>query len=334
MAEVSRVLSLLREETSITDEVLGALARCFRLHRTLYLSFRSFSGTKLDANARAAIRKALVLLKGKETKLTKASEALREHQQLHAEVESLRQEVRSGEQQVQDCARKLTEADAVLRGPLRDAKRLLEAGRKAEAAEIDVRDIVDYAQRISGITSAPAYWKPGMAMVGFAPPAPRPEMMRAGALSAFAVSPGTSSLSLPDLLTLARDLDRPPDQTGTAGAAGGGGAAGSDSTNSSSNSSSPSGDGRNRKDEPGGAGDEEGSPKRRGVKRPAGAGEDSDGGSGGGSGKGKPSKAAAAASGGSFARPTPPKRPKISLDLDDLDSDDDDDDSGSSGDEE
>lgn len=60
---------------------------------------------------------------------------VREHQKLHAEVESLRQQVRSGEQQVQDCARKLTEADAVLRGPLRDAKRLLEEGRKAEACE-------------------------------------------------------------------------------------------------------------------------------------------------------------------------------------------------------
>ncbi|CAM9332698.1 unnamed protein product [Ectocarpus sp. 12 AP-2014] len=332
MAEVSRVLSLLREETSITDEVLGALARCQRQ------GLKGVSGTKLDANARAAIRKALVLLKGKESKLTKAGEALRKHQQLHAEVESLRQKVRSGEQQVQDCARKLTEADAALRGPLRDAKRLLEAGRKAEAAEIDVRDIVDYAQRISGITSAPAYWKPGMAMVGFAPPAPRPEMMRAGALSAFAVSPGTSSLSLPELLTLARDLDRPPDQTGAAGAAGGpaggGGAAGSDSS-SSSNSSSPSGDGRSRKDEPGGTGGGEGPPKRRGVKRPAGASEDSGGSpdGGGGGGKGKPSKASVSASGGSFARPTPQKRPKISLDLDDLDSDDDDD-SGSSGDEE
>lgn len=35
MAEVSRVLSLLREETSITDEVLGALARCQRQGRVL-----------------------------------------------------------------------------------------------------------------------------------------------------------------------------------------------------------------------------------------------------------------------------------------------------------
>lgn len=57
-------------------------------------------------------------------------------------------------------------------------------------AEIEVGDVVDYAQRISGITSAPPYWKPGMAMVGFVPPAPRPEMMRAGALSAFAVATG------------------------------------------------------------------------------------------------------------------------------------------------
>lgn len=61
---------------------------------------------------------------------------------------------------------------------------------KPATAEIAVSDIVDYAQRISGITAAPSYWKPGMAMVGFAPPAPRPEMMRAGALSAFAVTTG------------------------------------------------------------------------------------------------------------------------------------------------
>lgn len=57
------------------------------------------------------------------------------HQQLHAEVESLREKVRSGERRVQDCARRLTEADAALKGPLAAAKRLLEAGRKAEAGE-------------------------------------------------------------------------------------------------------------------------------------------------------------------------------------------------------
>lgn len=58
------------------------------------------------------------------------------HQQLHAEVESLRQEVRAGEKRVQDCAQRLTQAEAALRGPLGDAKRLLEAGRKAEAGKV------------------------------------------------------------------------------------------------------------------------------------------------------------------------------------------------------
>ena len=57
------------------------------------------------------------------------------HQELHAEVEFLRAEVNSGEQQVQDCARRLTEADNALKGPLKDAKRILEEGRKAEACE-------------------------------------------------------------------------------------------------------------------------------------------------------------------------------------------------------
>lgn len=60
------------------------------------------------------------------------------HQQLHAEVESLRKRVRSGEQRVQDCAQRLTEADAALKGPLKAAKSLLEAGRKAEAGELAV----------------------------------------------------------------------------------------------------------------------------------------------------------------------------------------------------
>eukprot|EP00903_Cladosiphon_okamuranus_P007730 g7490.t1 len=317
MAEVSHALALLRQETSITDEVLGALNTCQ-------------SGTKLDANARSAIKNALVLLRGKEAKLAKAGEALHAHQELHAEVESLRQEVKSGERQVLDCARRLAVAEAALRGPLKDASRILEEGRKAEASEIAVGDIVDYAQRISGITSAPSYWKPGMAMVGFAPPAPRPEMMRAGALSAFAVATGTS-LPASELLKIAHDLDNPPDQTRNAARNADDGAEGSDDDNSSSRSSSSSGSPGNPRthEEKDGQYGSEGSPKRRGVKRSGDGGEEGGGGGGGdgggispGGGKRKTSKSASA-SGASFARPTPPKRPKISLDLDDLDSDDD-----------
>eukprot|EP00904_Undaria_pinnatifida_P001660 jgi/Undpi1/11495/HiC_scaffold_30.g13792.m1 len=291
MAEVSNVLSLLRQEIYIADEVLGALNRCR-------------SGTELDANARGAIKKALVLLEGKEDKLAEAGQALRAHQQLHSEVETLRRAVRAGERRVQDCAKLLTEADAVLRGPLRDAKRLLEAGRKAEAAEIEIHDVVDYAQRISGITSAPSYWKPGMAMVGFAPPAPRPEMMRAGALSAFAALAPGASLPAAGLLRMAQDLDKPSDETQKGKGSAGGVAVDEDVSSSDSQGGEDRQSGKGNEAPKGGKGS---------GKRAAGGEE---------TGKGKVSQSPAA----SFARVSPPKRPKISLDLDDLDSDSDEDD--------
>ena len=45
------------------------------------------------------------------------------------------------------------------------------------------KEIVAYAHRISGTTSAPSYWRPGLPMFGFTPPAPQEQMMRAGVLS-------------------------------------------------------------------------------------------------------------------------------------------------------
>lgn len=58
------------------------------------------------------------------------------HQKLHLEVAALRKDLAGGEKRVQECALQLTKADAVLRGPLQDAKKLLEAGRRAEAGEV------------------------------------------------------------------------------------------------------------------------------------------------------------------------------------------------------
>ncbi|ETK93185.1 hypothetical protein L915_03587, partial [Phytophthora nicotianae] len=48
---------------------------------------------------------------------------------------------------------------------------------------LDPRDIVAYAHRIAGTTSAPKEWQPGFPMFGFMPPAPQEHMMRAGVLS-------------------------------------------------------------------------------------------------------------------------------------------------------
>lgn len=66
------------------------------------------------------------------------------HQELSAEVETLQRGVAEGEKRVRDCAERLTRADAVLRGPLRDAKRLLEEGRRAESGELPLGYFVFY----------------------------------------------------------------------------------------------------------------------------------------------------------------------------------------------
>ncbi|CAM9765467.1 unnamed protein product [Discosporangium mesarthrocarpum] len=119
----------------------------------------------------------------------------------------------------------MSKAVAALADPLKEARKILDAGARAEKAKVDIGDIVAYAQRISGTTSAPSYWRPGMAMVGFAPPAPRAEMMRGGALSLFAVA--TEALREKDLAEVARALDQPPPEQpeGDQGHDGGTGAA-------------------------------------------------------------------------------------------------------------
>ncbi|KAG5181469.1 hypothetical protein JKP88DRAFT_263586 [Tribonema minus] len=91
------------------------------------------------------------------------------------------------------CVAAIAGASADLRHALESARKSLGEFDKACAAGVAVSDIVAYAQRISGTTSAPAYWKPGMPMVGFLPPAPLPEMMRMGALTR--LNAGTAATS-------------------------------------------------------------------------------------------------------------------------------------------
>lgn len=86
------------------------------------------------------------------------------------------------------CVAAIAAASADTRQALERALKVLGEFDRAAAAGVAVPDIVAYAQRISGTTSAPAYWKPGMPMVGFLPPAPLPEMMRMGALTRFNAS--------------------------------------------------------------------------------------------------------------------------------------------------
>ncbi len=64
---------------------------------------------------------------------------------------------------------------------------LLAAADKAEVRAqeggITIDAILRYARVVSVSSSAPEYWQPGMPMVGFLPPAPTAEAMRAGAFA-------------------------------------------------------------------------------------------------------------------------------------------------------
>ncbi len=68
-----------------------------------------------------------------------------------------------------------------------EAKTLLAAADIAEAraqgGRITIDDLLRYARMVSVSSSAPEYWQPGMPMVGFLPPAPTAEAMRAGAFA-------------------------------------------------------------------------------------------------------------------------------------------------------
>ncbi|CAM9503638.1 unnamed protein product [Choristocarpus tenellus] len=209
MTEASQALYLLQQERSIAEEVIAVLQRCPR-------------GTRLDAATRGAIKGALSQIQAKESVLEDIVRDLEEHQQRHVEVKSLQKQVQAGEESIREYARRMTKAEAALVLPLKEAKDMLEIGKRSESAIVKVGDIVDYAQRVSGTTSAPSYWQPSMAMVGFAPPAPRAEMMRAGALSALAMATGSALLSKQDLEEVAVAMDRPlqsqaPEQEGDGG---------------------------------------------------------------------------------------------------------------------
>ncbi|CAM9779314.1 unnamed protein product [Chrysoparadoxa australica] len=100
------------------------------------------------------------------------------------------EEVRRKSAVEEDCIRAYARATSKVAGELKAAlhraRALVDRGDKAAdvatGSGVSVEDIVAYAQRISGTTNAPAYWQPGMPMVGFRPPNPTPEMMRMGKL--------------------------------------------------------------------------------------------------------------------------------------------------------
>ncbi|KAG7389277.1 hypothetical protein PHYPSEUDO_010835 [Phytophthora pseudosyringae] len=105
------------------------------------------------------------------------------HQVAQTELLRIEAEIESKKQKVVQYAAQLRRSQEEIANVLRKHRVVLQNAKHKSKVLLDPRDIVAYAHRIAGTTSAPKEWQPGFAMFGFMPPAPQEHMMRAGVLS-------------------------------------------------------------------------------------------------------------------------------------------------------
>ncbi|TYZ58046.1 hypothetical protein PybrP1_010767 [[Pythium] brassicae (nom. inval.)] len=112
----------------------------------------------------------------KDRELLAAVKKLARHQVAQKELAAVQEEISKKKLKVVRYA-------AQLRRSQEKHQTVLQHAKQKTKVVLDPRDIVAYAHRIAGTTSAPREWRPGFPMFGFMPPAPQPHMMRAGVLS-------------------------------------------------------------------------------------------------------------------------------------------------------
>lgn len=78
--------------------------------------------------------------------------------------------------------KKLQDLELEMGNMLDEARELIHSCRTPFANGMSTDDVLRFAHRLRGTGGAPPEWTPDKPMVGFLPPAPQPEIMRAGAL--------------------------------------------------------------------------------------------------------------------------------------------------------
>ncbi|OWZ08831.1 hypothetical protein PHMEG_00018567 [Phytophthora megakarya] len=119
----------------------------------------------------------------KDRDLLTAVKKLARHQVAQKELLRIEAEVENKKQRVVQYAAQLRRSQEDIANVLRKHRVVLQNAKQKSKVALDPRDIVAYAHRIAGTTSAPREWQPGFPMFGFMPPAPQEHMMRAGVLS-------------------------------------------------------------------------------------------------------------------------------------------------------
>ncbi|KAG1706388.1 hypothetical protein DVH05_001535 [Phytophthora capsici] len=119
----------------------------------------------------------------KDRDLLAAVKKLARHQVAQKELLRVEAEIENKKQKVVQYAAQLRHSQEDIANVLRKHRVVLQNAKQTSKVVLDPRDIVAYAHRIAGTTSAPKEWQPGFPMFGFMPPAPQEHMMRAGVLS-------------------------------------------------------------------------------------------------------------------------------------------------------
>ncbi|KAF4323473.1 hypothetical protein BBO99_00001366 [Phytophthora kernoviae] len=119
----------------------------------------------------------------KDRDLLTAVKKLARHQVAQKELLRIEKEVENKKQKVVQYAAQLRRSQEDIANVLRKHRVVLQNAKQKSKVVLNPLDIVAYAHRIAGTTSAPKEWQPGFPMFGFMPPAPQEHMMRAGVLS-------------------------------------------------------------------------------------------------------------------------------------------------------
>ncbi|ETV99016.1 hypothetical protein H310_08489 [Aphanomyces invadans] len=157
-------------------------------HRFLtYKLLESLSHTSANVNP-AMLRSTndyFDLVVAKDKQLLNTVKQLNQHQSAQKELDALKAQIADKEQKIVRYAKELRSGQQSIASALAKHRRTLEQCHQDSSSKVvlDPLEVVAYAHKIAGSTSAPPNWKPEYPMFGFVPPAPTPEMMRAGVLS-------------------------------------------------------------------------------------------------------------------------------------------------------
>lgn len=190
MAPPKRELSLAELVDEVTAQYANAIGNYFNQFNRAQLNQIDHVPNDEDA------AKLIVEL---DIRLEEATQQVNEHQKISKEIVAIEKRIKAHERWITSAIQTLAERSFELSQWTLDAKKLvgLEAKeskspdtemeidghlKRCTSTDFDINSILDFAQRISGTTSAPPGWKPGEPLGLHRPPNPQEEQIRASLL--------------------------------------------------------------------------------------------------------------------------------------------------------